>query len=111
MISWDDDIDALPEREELLLALLGAIVASSMTPLAERDLIAEACNLLTLAWADFEPGELRRLVGADNPLPGVTVTSAGLLATTSPPTDIGTVFARAARAEAIATLLSDLDVP
>jgi RNA polymerase primary sigma factor len=107
---WDD-IDAVPDREELLLALLGAIVASSMTPLAERDLVVEACHLLTVAWADFDPGEVRRLVRGDDALPGVVVTSVGLLAAASPPTDIGTVFARAARAEALAATIADLEGP
>jgi RNA polymerase sigma factor (sigma-70 family) len=110
VVCWDD-IDAVSDREELLLALLGAIVASSMTPLAERELIGEACHLLSAAWADFEPSEVRRLLRGDHSLPGVTVTSVGLLASMSPPTDIGTVFARSARAEALAALVADLEGP
>jgi RNA polymerase primary sigma factor len=108
MIFWDD-IDADPDREGMLLALLGAIVGSSMMPLSERDLVAGACNLLTMAWADYEPGELRRLLRGDSPPPGVIVTAVGLFAAKTPPVDIAVVFERSVRAEMLAAAVADME--
>jgi RNA polymerase sigma factor (sigma-70 family) len=110
MDCWDD-IESVPDRDAMLLALLGAIVSSSMVPISERDLIEAGSRLLADSWADFERSELRRVVHGDVEIPGTTTTVTGFLVSSSPPTEIGTVFARSAESEVAALAVAEIEGP
>jgi RNA polymerase primary sigma factor len=110
MEGWDD-IEPVPDREQSLRALLGAVIASSMVPITEREVLEEACRLLDDAWADFERFELRDVLRGNAEMPGAVMTPTGFFAALSPPTDISAVFARAAESEALAARIAESQGP